>query len=123
MSKAQFQRGHILDFTAPAGGVVSGEGNMVAGLFAIPQTTLTAAQVTAGDDQYAGATEGVHVQKKKNTVAVFAVGETVYWDDTLKQFDESASGFWPVGTCTEAAGATADEVKVKLKGFAVDAVP
>lgn len=115
MSNVQVQRGQILDFTATAA-VTSGAPVLVGGLLNIPQTSA------AIGEKYAGATEGVHELTKEST-AVLAVGDLVYWDDTAKEIDVSASGRFEVGTCVADAGNGLTKVKVKLKGFAVPAVP
>ena len=115
--KNSVQNGKVLNLTAPTGGVVSGNAYLIGGLLAVAQTTQAVGEL------FAGVTEGVIELPKENTTAVFTEGEAVYWDDTAKELDESASGRYEVGTATEAAGATAATVKVKLKGFAVAAVP
>lgn len=110
------QDGKNLKLTAPAGGVVSGQGYMIGSLFVV-------ALVTAAEGaEFTGVTEGVVESTKEATTAAFSAGETVYWDDTEKRLDESGSGFYPVGCAIEDAEATDATVKVKLVGNAVEQV-
>lgn len=115
--KAQVQSGMILDLIAPTGGVVKDEGYIFGeGLFII--AVVTAAQT----EVFAGVTEGVYEMAKEPTAA-FDVGDVAYWDDTAKEFDESASGRYGCATVVEAAAASSTTVKVKLFGHSVAAVP
>jgi len=117
MSTNQVQRGNIIDFTAPSGGVVSGAPVLIGGVLAVPMTTV--AQTLA----FAGAVCGVFEIAKEATTAAFTEGEAVYWDDTAKRMDESASGRYEVGFAVASAINTDTTVKVKLNGFSVAAVP
>lgn len=114
--KNAVQRGHILDFVAPSGGVVSGIAYLFNGLLAVAQTTKDVGET------FAGSTEGVFELPKESSAAAFAVGEPVYWDDSAKEMNVSATGRYEVGTCVEAAQIADTTVKVKLKGFTVPAV-
>lgn len=115
MSKSQIQRGNILDLVAPAGGVVSGTAYLIGTMLAVAQISAAAAA------KFSGAVEGVHELPKEST-ADFSEGDIIFWDDAAKEFDETAVGRFPVGTCVEAAGTGVLTVKVKLAGQAVVAV-
>jgi len=114
--KNGIQEGKSLTLTAPVGGVVSGGAYLIGGLLVV-----AVADAAAGEN-FVGCTEGVYEIAKENTTAVFAEGEVVFWDDGASQMDETAGGRFPVGTAVASAIATDATVKVKLKGFAVDAV-
>ena len=116
MSKKQVQEGKFLDLTAPGGGVVSGNGYLIDSIFAVAQTTEDAG------DKFSGAVEGVHELPKEST-ADFSEGEKVFWDDTAKEFDVSASGRYEVGVAAEAAASSTTTVKVRLNGISLTAVP
>jgi len=106
--KNYIQEGKTLELTAPAGGVVSGVGYMIGGLFAVASTTEAAAA------KFSGCVSDVFEMPKEATTAVFTEGETCFWDDTAKRFDETAVGRFPAAVCVAAAGATDAVVRVKI---------
>lgn len=114
--KNYIQEGKTLELTAPAGGVVSGVGYMVGGLFAVASTTEAAAE------KFSGCVMGVFEMPKESTTAAFAEGETCFWDDTAKQFNETAVGRFPSAICVAAAGATDTTVRVKILPAPIAAV-
>ena len=114
--KAQIQKGDVIDLTAPAGDVVSGNAYLHGGLLAVAQISKVAGA------KYSGVVEGVFDLPKEATTAAFLEGETVYWDNTNFRFDESSAGRFPCGTCVKAAIASDASVHVKLAGQAVAAV-
>lgn len=117
MSKSQVQRGNILDLTAPVGGVVSGSAYLTGAILGVAQTSADAG------DLYAASVMGVHSLPKEATTAAFTEGEIVYWDDTAKEFDESAAGRFPAGVAVKAAIASDASVSVRLDGVSLVAVP
>lgn len=106
--KNYIQEGKTLELTAPAGGVVSGLGYMIGGLFVVASTT------EAAGSKFSGAHCGVFEMPKEATTAAFAEGEVCFWDDTAKVFNETAAGRFPACICVAAAGATDATVRVKI---------
>ncbi len=118
MAKNYKQQGETLTLTAPAGGVVSGQGYMIGALFVVALSTAAAGAT------FAGMTQGVF-SLAKNTHAsskAFAEGEIVYWDNANKRFDKTGTGFFPVGVAAVAAASTAAVCDVRLNGTAATAV-
>lgn len=111
------QPGKVAEFTAPVGGVVSGNA------YLIGTTLVVAAHDADATEKFSGYTEGVFELPKEETTPAFVEGELIFWDDTEKEFNDSASGFYGCATAVEAAGATDETVKCKLHGFAVVVVP
>ncbi|MCL4189971.1 MAG: DUF2190 family protein [Rhodobacteraceae bacterium] len=105
------QNGHIIHVTAPAGGIVSGEGLIIGGLFGI------AAYSSAEGDPVELGTTGVY-QLPKALAAVLTVGARVAWDNTAKNINLPGAGRFPVGIATEAAGNGITSVAVRLDGVA-----
>lgn len=114
--KNYVQKGEILTFVAPSPGVTSGEGVMIGALFGVCATSAaTGANVEV-------CVEGVFSLPKPNSVVAFSVGERIFWDDSTKLCKKTASGFFPIGIATVAAGATDATVTVRLDGNSVVAV-
>jgi len=113
--KTYTQEGKAVTLTAPVGGVVKGYGYVIGALFVVALNTAD-----AGDD-FEGYTTGVYELPKESTAA-FTVGEKVFWDNTAKECDETATGRFMVGVAVEAAIATTVVCKVRLDGIAVTAV-
>jgi predicted RecA/RadA family phage recombinase len=107
------QRGEVITMTAPTGGILSGAGAMFGALFGVAQ--FDAAQATPVEV----ATEGVFSLPKPNTVVAFTVGERIFWDNATGLCKKTASGFFPIGIATVAAGATDATVAVRLDGNSV----
>jgi predicted RecA/RadA family phage recombinase len=108
------QNGHMITVLAPAGGVVSGQGVIVGGLFGIAATTAPeAANVEI-------ATTGVY-DLSKAPATVLALGDRVAWDDAAKVIAPPAAGLYPVGIAITAAGNGAFTVRVRLDGVATEA--
>jgi predicted RecA/RadA family phage recombinase len=63
--------------------------------------------------------EGVFTLPKPNSAVAFAVGERIFWDDTAKLCKKTATGYFPIGIATVAAGATDATVTVRLDGNSV----
>jgi predicted RecA/RadA family phage recombinase len=91
----------MITVSAPTGGVASGQGVIVGGLFGI-------------------ATTGVY-DLPKAPATVVALGDRVAWDDTAKVIAPPASGLYPVGIAIIAAGNGAVTVRVRLDGVATEA--
>lgn len=103
--------GDRLEVTAPYA-LSSGDGCLVgAGLFGV-----------AMDDYGSGAqavlaTEGVF-DLAKEAPLVISAGDFVYWDNSAKELDKTATNV-QVGVCVEAAASADTTVRVKLFGSAV----
>lgn len=107
------QPGESLEFTAPAGGVVSGVGVQIGQLLVI--ATVTA----AAGARFNGITEGVITHAKAPSQA-WAEGALVYWDVANKRFTTVAAGKLLAGVAVGAVGAGAGETTgtVRLNGAA-----
>lgn len=117
MSRAFIQRGDVMTFTAPSGGVTAGTGVLIGALLVIPRTTA------AQDEQFDGDVTGV-VSHAKAASQAWTEGAVVYWDDTAKVFTTAATtGNYRAGVAAEAvAGGAGDTTgKVRLDGTAVHA--
>lgn len=102
--RSYIQAGSILDLTVPAGGVVSGVAIKIGTLLAIPQCTVTAAEVTAagaGVLKFAGKIDGVFDLQKISAQA-WAEGDLIYFNtSTGNMTNVSATGVFLVGAAVE----------------------
>lgn len=105
------QTGAMITVPAPTGGVASGQGVIVGGLFGI--ATTTAPEATSVEI----ATTGVF-DLPKAPATVFALGDRVAWDDTAKVIATPAAGLYPVGIAISAVGNGTTTVRVRLDGVA-----
>ncbi len=108
--KTFIQPGETLDLIAPSGGVVSGLGYLIGGLFVI-------ASVTAAEGApFAGVRVGVHslAATTHATDQAFAAGDKVYWNDSTKKVTATATGNQIIGFATEAKVSTDAVAKVLL---------
>lgn len=104
------QPGNTISVTAPPGGVTSGDGVLIGNIFGV-----------AGADAPAGTsvglvTVGVFDLLKLNTDTI-GQGQRVYWDAEEQHITEVATGNYPVGVATEAAGNGTFVVRVRLDGI------
>lgn len=108
MASNFLQDGEQLTLIAPAGGVTSGVGYMIGGLFVVALTTAAAGA------SFVGKTRGVFSLPKNSAGSgkAFTAGETVFWDNTNKRFDKTGSGFFAVGIAAEDAATTGTTAKV-----------
>lgn len=113
MAKNYIQEGDTITVAAPSGGVTSGLGYKIGGLFGVATTT----QLVGVDVELA--TEGVFELVKVGSQA-WAVGDVIYWDDGNDRCTTTASGNYEIGLCTEAVGSGAGATlgKVRLHGRA-----
>ena len=120
MSKNYMQPGNALELTAPTGGVVSGVGYAFgpAATKILAVCSVSAAQTVKTTFN----TEGVY-ELTKDGADDFVEGEPVFWDDTAKKIDKSASTLVPCGTCIETTAASATTIQVKLSGKTETVVP
>ncbi len=103
------QNGHMITVPAPTGGITSGQGMIVGGLFGIAATTA------AEGANVEIATTGVY-DLPKAPATVFTLGDRVAWDDTAKMIAPPAAGLYPVGVAIIAVGNGAVTVRVRLDG-------
>lgn len=104
------QPGCTMTFTAPTGGVVTGGGYLIGGLFAI--ASITAAQ----GQPFEGTTEGVWTLPKTISEGALVVGQAVFWDVTNARVTIDPSLGLPIGAVA-AAALTSDTVcDVRLNG-------
>lgn len=100
--------GEIVELTAPAGGVVSGQ----AYLFGTSLLVVAQASVAAGET-FAGLRKGA-VTLPKLTTDVMAVGNKVNWNDTNEELQNATSDLDNCATIVKAAGNGDTEVEVAL---------
>jgi predicted RecA/RadA family phage recombinase len=108
------QTGAMITVPAPSGGVASGQGVIVGGLFGIAATTApegTNVEI---------ATTGVY-DLPKAPATVFALGDRVAWDDTGKVIATPAAGLFLIGIAITAVGNGVTTVRVRLDGVATEA--
>lgn len=104
------QPGHIVTFTAPAGGVDSGDGMLSGSLFGVASTKAAAGA------EVEGAVEGVFELPKAADDVSF--GERLYWDDTAKNVTTTATENTLIGAAIAAAASGVATVRVRLNGVA-----
>jgi predicted RecA/RadA family phage recombinase len=99
------QQGNTLDLTAPAGGLVSGQGHLFGDLFGVAATNIQ--EGTKG----AVALTGVYSLPKAAGEAM-AEGAVAYWDGA--KITATAAGNAKAGNVAEATAAAAASVAVRL---------
>lgn len=101
--------GKTIEAVAPAGGVLTGNGVVIGSVFGV------AAATAAATVKFSLQTEGVFDLTKEAALAV-TIGDQVYWDDTAKEVDKTATNT-PIGVCVEKDAVGGDTtVRVKLDG-------
>jgi predicted RecA/RadA family phage recombinase len=95
MSISFVSDGDVIDIVSP--GTTAGVGVLQGQLWGVAETTTTAGQ------RVAIRVRGV-VRIKKLSTAVTTVGIPLYWDDTNKQVNVTATSQHKVGLATEAVG-------------------
>lgn len=102
------QPGDTLTLTAPYA-VASGAGALVGSIFGVATGTV------ASGDEGEFKTTGVFDLAKTSALAI-SVGDKVYWDNTNKEVNKTASGNTLVGVATTAAANPSATVNVRLNG-------
>lgn len=105
MATNYIQRGDSLDLTAPAGGLVSGQGHLFGTLFAV-----AFADIAAGE-KGACATVGVF-DLPKTTGEALTEGAPAYWDGS--KVTATATGHTLIGHIVEAAASAATVARVLI---------
>lgn len=90
------QDGNVIEYTVPAGGVISGVPVLIGGRLVIPAFTANAG------DRFNGVTEDVFVLAK-NTGEAWAEGQPVFWDAANLRLSTDPSVGLPVGAVVVAA--------------------
>ena len=105
--KTYIQPGHTLTVTAPAGGVLSGQGVLIGTLFGISQYDA----VEGAEAEIL--TEGV-IEIDKTSALAISVGDRLFWDGTNKVVNKTAAAQVCVGVAVSAAANPSDTVRIKL---------
>lgn len=106
------QKGDIVSFVAPAGGVTSGVPVVVGSLVVIP-----AFSAAAGYD-CEGATTGVYDLPKKSTDVVTQFAPA-YWDEANTELTVTATDNTLIGVFMDALASGTTEAVVRLNGVSV----
>lgn len=94
--KNKISKGDVLEFPAPAGGILSGAFAMVGALYGVAVKDGADGVVTPFDPR------GVF-SLPKETGAAWSAGDQLYWDATNKRFTKTSSGNTAVGVAYVAA--------------------
>ncbi len=107
------QRGDVVPFAAPSGGVVSGAPVLIGGLFVVP--TKTAAVGVTFNAQVVGV-----VTINKTSAQAWTEGQKIYWDDGNSRADSDGTLGPLIGVATAVAANPTATGKVRLNGTAPD---
>ena len=102
--------GNTLDLPVPAGGCVSGEAYLFGGM-------LVVANVTAAEGEIAAFSRTGMYTLPKATGAAWAVGDTLYWNNTSGYLTKTATDNVKVGVALAAAAAGDTVGKALLPGI------
>jgi predicted RecA/RadA family phage recombinase len=108
------QPGDVLSFTAPLGGVVSGNLYLVGGLAVVAESTVAAGA------SFEGQAVGVF-ELPKTAGQLWTEGQKIYWDTMNFRADNSSMVGPLIGVATEATSIAASPLspgKVRLNGNA-----
>ncbi|PZR49613.1 MAG: hypothetical protein DI537_58330 [Stutzerimonas stutzeri] len=105
--KNYIQPGNIVNLTAPAGGLASGQGHLFGALFGIATTAAPEGQ------KVAVSVDGVFTLPKA-TGGGLTEGQKVYWDATAKKATATATDNAMIGHAVETAAAGATTATVRL---------
>jgi predicted RecA/RadA family phage recombinase len=109
----KFGSGEKVSVVVPSGGCTTGVGLLIGSLFGIANTTQVAGDTVSLD------TEGEfdHIAAGAGSGQAWAVGDTIYWDNTAKQMTKTSTSNTKVGYAT-AVKLTTDVVgKINLVPF------
>lgn len=107
--KTYLQPGDVLEFTAPAGGVVAGTGVKIGDILVIATTTA------AVGEKFNGVRNGV-VEHAKLSAQAWTEGQQVNWDDTNKRFTTVTTGNFTAGVAAAVAANPTATGRVVLAG-------
>ena len=106
--KNLIQKGNALDLTAPSGGVTSGTGYVIGGIFGVASVDA------AVGESFALGVSGVY-DSAKGSGDVIAEGAQVWFDNTAKTVENaSATGLYPIGVAAKAAASGDATVQVLI---------
>ena len=108
MAKNFVQNGDIVDIVAPAGGTTSGVGVLVGQLFGVALSTVAAGSTVAVG------VSGVWEVAKTSALAI-SVGDPLYWDDTNKVVNKTATAQQKVGIAVSAAANPSATVRMLIQ--------
>jgi len=101
------QPGKVVTITAPSGGVTSGVGVLVGSLFGVAQHDA------ADGEEVEILTEGV-VEIAKTSALAISVGDRLFWDDTNKVVNKTATAQQCVGVAVADAANPSPTVSMRL---------
>ncbi|HXG88772.1 MAG TPA: DUF2190 family protein [Vicinamibacterales bacterium] len=107
--KTYIQPGKTLEFTAPAGGVVSGTGVKIGDLLVIALVNAAAGA------KFNGLRQGV-VEHAKLFAEAWTEGQQVNWDNINKRFTTVSTGNFKAGVAAAAAANPSSTGQVVLHG-------
>lgn len=107
MAKNFVQPGHVLTLTAPAGGVVSGNGYLIGALFVVALISAPEGQ------QFEGQCTGVF-RLPKTSAQAWAEGAAIYWDADKGEATTTATDNTLIGHAAAAAANPSDYGNVRL---------
>lgn len=110
MSSNFVQPGKVMDFTAPAGGVVEGQVLLIGALLVVAQVTA------AAGIRFSAAVEGVFDLPAATHASsqAWTEGQLLYWDDTAKVFTITVGTNTKKAVAAEAKASTAAVGRLKL---------
>jgi predicted RecA/RadA family phage recombinase len=107
MAKNYIQPGRVITAAAPTGGVTSGDGVLVGSLFGVSQhDALESEDVEI-------LTEGV-IEIPKTSALAISVGDRLFWDDTNKEVNKTATAQSCVGVAVSDAANPSATVIMRL---------
>ncbi len=114
MSTSFIQRGDVMTYTAPAGGVTAGLPLLIGALLVVPQETVAAGL------PFDGYVTGVVTGPKVNTEA-WTEGQSIYWAAGTSKFTTTATANYYAGVAAAAAAAADATGQVRLNGIGIKA--
>lgn len=107
--KNYVQKGETLPFTAPAGGVIGGNGYLIGSIFGVAVASIPAGEI------FQGMVEGVFALPTATGAGTdFAEGQKLYWDDTNKVVTKTATSNTFIGHAVTAKAVEGTSTTVRL---------
>jgi predicted RecA/RadA family phage recombinase len=112
MATNYIQPGHVMEFTAPSGGVTSGTPVLIGGFFVIPEVTV------AATGRFNGAVDGEWTLPRTAS-ETWVEGDAAFWDVANAKVSIDPTVGLPIGSVV-VAGSTSDTTgAVKLNGVSL----
>lgn len=108
MADPKYLSGDSLKLTAPGAGFVAGVPIILNKYFVLPANDAVSGATSVCD------LSGVWVELAKKTADVFADGDLVYWDDSLKEMTLTSGGMRFVGHAFGAYDGTVSIMSVRI---------